>query len=93
MTNAAITVSCFLFVRRQTIHSFKFGNSSCNLFSENSSHDFNRDVANEKKAPSAAESAAELLLMPTWPGAQIKTVSFPYVVKSIYTSKIRTKIE
>ena len=30
----------------------------------------------------AAESAAELPLMPTWPGTQTKTISFPFRIKS-----------
>ena len=38
MCNRAITVSSFLFVRGQTIHSFSSGNIWCNLFSGNSSH-------------------------------------------------------
>ena len=42
----------------------------------------------------AAESAAELPLMPlmpTWPGSRIKTISFPSLVKSIYSSRICTR--
>ena len=38
MCSQAITVSSFLFVRGQTIHSFSTGNIWCNLFSGNSSH-------------------------------------------------------
>ena len=38
MCNRAITVSSFLFVRGQTIHSFNIGNILYNLFSGNSSH-------------------------------------------------------
>ena len=38
MCNWAITVSSFLFVWGQTIHSFKTGNILCNLFPRNSSH-------------------------------------------------------
>ena len=38
MCNQAITVSSFLFVRGQTIHSFNTGNILYNLFSRNSSH-------------------------------------------------------
>ena len=38
MCNRALTVSSFLFVRGQPIHSFNTGNMLCNLFSENSSH-------------------------------------------------------
>ena len=40
---------------------------------------------------SPTESAAKLPLMPTWPGTQIKTVSFPSLVKSICSSRICTK--
>ena len=43
------------------------------------------------RASLAAASAAELPLMPTWPGTQIKTISFPSLVKSIYSSRICTK--
>ena len=38
MYNRAITISSFLFVRGQTIHSFSIGNILYNLFSGNSSH-------------------------------------------------------
>ena len=38
MCKRAITVSSFLFVRGQTIHSFNTGNIWCNLFSGNLSH-------------------------------------------------------
>ena len=38
MCNRVITVSSFLFVRGQTIHSFSTGNIWCNLFSGNSSY-------------------------------------------------------
>ena len=38
MCNRAITVSSFLFVQGQNIHSFNTGNISYNLFSGNSSH-------------------------------------------------------
>ena len=44
------------------------------------------------RASLAAKSAAELPLMPTWPGTQIKIISFLSVVNSIYSSKICTKI-
>ena len=44
------------------------------------------------RASLTAESAAELLLMPTWPGTQIKTITFPSLVRSIYSSRICTKI-
>ena len=36
----------------------------------------------------AAESAAEFPLMPTWPGTQMKTISLPSLVISLYNSKI-----
>ena len=39
----------------------------------------------------AAESAAEFPLMPTWPGTQMKTISLPSLVISVYISKIWTK--
>ena len=111
MCNRAITVSSFLFVWWQTIHSFNTGNILYNLFSGNSSHSdchssniylFVRDFRSEngmsstKMSPSraslAAESAAKIPLMPTWPGTQMKTVSFPSLVISVYYSKIWTKI-
>ena len=40
----------------------------------------------------AAESTAELPLMPTWPGTQIKTISLPSLDKFIYNSRIWPKI-
>jgi len=40
------------------------------------------------RASLAAESAAEVPLMPTWPGTQMKTISFPSLVISVYNSKI-----
>ena len=43
------------------------------------------------RASLAAASAAELPLMPTWPGTQTKTISFASLVKSIYSSRIWTK--
>ena len=111
MCKRAITVSSFLFVWWQTIHSFNTGNILYNLFSGNSSHSdchssniylFVRDFRSEngmsstKMSPSraslAAESAAKIPLMPTWPGTQMKTVSFPSPVISVYYSKIWTKI-
>ena len=42
------------------------------------------------RASLAAVSAAELPLMPTCPGTQTKTVSFPSLFKSIYSSRIWT---
>ena len=74
MCNRAITVSSFLFLRGQTIHSFSIGNILYNLFSGNSSHSdchssniylFVRDFRSEngmsstKMSPSRASSAAE----------------------------------
>ena len=44
------------------------------------------------RASLAAESAAELPLIPTRPGTQIKTISFRSLVKSKYSSRICTKI-
>ena len=43
------------------------------------------------RASLAAESAAEFPLMPTWPGTQMKTISLPSLVISVYNSKIWTK--
>ena len=60
MCSRAITVSSFLFVRGQTIHSFNTGNILCNLFSGNSSHSdcyssniylFVRDFRSEQNFP------------------------------------------
>ena len=74
MCNRAITVSSFLFVRGQTIHSFNTGNILYNLFSGNSSHSdchssniylFVRDFRSEngmsstEMSPSRASLAAE----------------------------------
>ena len=74
MCNRAITVSSFLFVREQTIHSFNTGNILYNLFSGNSSHSdchnsniylFVRDFRSEnvmnstEMSPSRASLAAE----------------------------------
>ena len=108
MYNRAITISSFLFVRGQTIHSFSIGNIWYNLFSGNSSHSdssniylFVRDFRSEngmsstEMSPSwaslAAESAAEFPLTPTWPGTQMKTISLPSLVISVYKSNIWTK--
>ena len=43
------------------------------------------------RASLAAESAAEFPLMPTWPGIQMKTISLPSLVISVYKSNIWTK--
>ena len=43
------------------------------------------------RASLAAESAAKFPLMPTWPGTQMKTISLPSLVISVYNSKIWTK--
>ena len=43
------------------------------------------------RASLAAESAAEFPLMPTWPETQMKTISLPSLVISVYNSKIWTK--
>ena len=43
------------------------------------------------RASLAAESAAEFPLMPTWLGTQMKTISLPSLVISVYNSKIWTK--
>ena len=74
MCNQATTVSSFLFVREQTIHSFSIGNILYNLFSRNSSHSdchssnihlFVRDFRSEngmsstEMSPSGASLAAE----------------------------------
>ena len=52
-------------------------------------------MSSTEKFPSwaclAAESAAEFPLMPTWPGTQMKTISLPSLVISVYNSKIWTK--
>ena len=110
MCNRAITVSSFLFVWGQMIHSFNTGNILYNLFSRKSSHsdchgsniyllvcDFRSEngMSSTKMSPSraslAAESAAKFPLMPTWPGTQIKAISLPSLVISVYNSKIWTK--
>ena len=39
------------------------------------------------RASLAAESAAEFPLMPTWPGTQMKSISLPSLVISVYNSK------
>ena len=110
MCNRAITVSSFLFLWGQTIHSFSIGNILYNLFSGNLSHSnchssniylFVRDFRSENgmsstemspsRASLAAESAAEFPLMPTWPGTQMKTISLPSLVISVYKSNIWTK--
>lgn len=44
------------------------------------------------RASLAAESAAAFLLMLTWPGTQVKPISFPSLVSSICSSKILAKI-
>ena len=74
MYNRDITYSSFLFVRGQTVHSFKFGNLLCNLFSGNKSHSdylcsniylFARDFKSEQgmssteMSPTRASLAAE----------------------------------
>ena len=56
---------------------------ACDFKSENG-------MSSTEVSPTTA-SAAELPLMPTWPGTQIKTISFPSLVKSIYSSRICTK--
>ena len=43
------------------------------------------------RASLAAESAVEFPLMPTCPGTQMKTISLPSLVISVYNSKIWTK--
>ena len=43
------------------------------------------------RASLAAEYAPKIPLMPTWPGTQMKTVSLPSLVISVYYSKIWTK--
>ena len=101
MHDQDITASSFLFVQRQTGQLFKFGNILWSLFSGNSSHSnchtsniylFVRDKAMSSpkmlpvRASLATESAAECPLMPTWLGTQIKTISFPSLVNSIYNS-------
>ena len=43
------------------------------------------------RASLAAESAAKFPLMPTWLGTQMKTISLPSFVISVYNSKIWTK--
>ena len=110
MCNRAITVSSFLFLQGQTIHSFNIGNILYNLFSGNSSHsdchisniylsvcDFRSEngMSSTEMSPSRAsldaESAAEFPLMPTWPGTQMKTISLPSLVISVYKSNIWTK--
>ena len=45
------------------------------------------------RASLAAESAAEFPLMPTWPGTQIKTISLPSLVISVYNLYIILKSE
>ena len=49
-------------------------------------------ISSTKMSPSraslAAESAAEFPLMPIWPGTQMKTISLPSLVISVYNSKI-----
>ena len=108
---SAITVSSFLFVWGQTIHSFNTGNILCILLFGNSSHSdchssniylfvpyfrSENGMSSTKMSPSraslAAESAAKFPLMPTQPGTQIKTISLPSLVISVYNSKIWTKI-
>ena len=110
MCDRAITVSSFLFVRGQTIHSFNTGNILHNLFSGNTSHSdchssniylcvilglrmgwVQPRCRHQGHASLAAESAAEFPLMPTWPGTQMKTVSLPSLVISVYNSQILTK--
>ena len=44
------------------------------------------------RASLAAESAAEFPLMPTWPGTQLKTISFPSLVDSICSFKFCIRI-
>ena len=43
------------------------------------------------RASLATESAAEFPLMSIWPETQIKTVSLPSLVNSVYNSRICTK--
>ena len=49
-----------------------------------------KGVCSSETSPSraslTAESVAELPLMPTWPGTQTKTISFPSRIKSEYSS-------
>ena len=56
---------------------------------------FENGMSSTEMSPSraslAAESAAEFPLMPTWPGTQMKTISLPSHVISVYKSKIWTK--
>ena len=44
------------------------------------------------RASLAAKSAAEFPLMPTWPGTQTETISFPSLVNFICSSKIFIRI-
>ena len=104
LTKSGFTVSSFLFVRGQIIQSYKTGNILCNLLSGNSSHSdchscniylLARDFkfkTSPTRTSLAAESAAELPPMPTWPGTQTNTISFLYLVKFIYNCRICTKM-
>ena len=108
MCNWDITHSSFLFVQGQTIQSFKCEKFLCNLFSRNLPHSdcqssniylFTQDFKSEKGIGSfemsplwASLAAAEFPLMPTWAGPQIKTISLPSLVSSMYSSKIFTTI-
>ena len=104
MCNWAITVSSFLFVRGENIKKINTGNILYNLFSGNSSHSdchssniylfvcgfrSENGMSSTEMSPSRASVAAEFPLMPTWPGTQMKTISLPSLVISVY--KIWTK--
>ena len=74
MCTRAITVSSFLFLRGQTIHSFSTGNIWCNLFSGNSSHSdchssnilFVRDFRSENGMSSTEMSPTRESLAAVW---------------------------
>ena len=104
MCKRAITVSSFLFVQGQNIllilgiFCIFSGNSSHSDCHSSNIYLFVRYFRSENgmsstemspsRASLAAESAAEFPLMPTWPGTQMKTISLPSLVISVYNSKI-----
>ena len=80
------------------LHNLFSGNSSHSDCHSSNIHFFERGFRSENgmsstemspsRASLAAESAAEFPLMPTWPGTQMKTISLPSLVNSVYISLI-----
>ena len=84
-------ISCNLFPRSSSHSDCQHSNIYLLARDFQSENGMRSTEVSPTRASLATASAAELPLMPTWPGTQTKTVSFPSLVKSIYSPRIWTK--